>query len=577
MSYRPTWKDRLEDAEPYLGPAIAGVVMLALVGWLGWHTFGSEKSTKPLAVPPKEAVDRLAARRRVAGEADVLEKNYRRALEAGVPEETAAAMLNRAIEKQRELMRLEPTVSTEHAAQLAALEGARGSQRSRGALARSTVLEKEALAAQQAGRGAEAREKMQEALRLQREANANATKDELKDVSRESRLAQEVSGAEAEPLRAAVATALTLARSAIAQEKWEDAQNAYTEARKSQAELNQRFPATRYADVAALDKIDGELASLRAAGLAAVVTARERDGDAAAKAGRVQEAAASYAAAAAGQQEINAKFSKSRFASEARAEDLDGRRQTVLSTELLGRAAMIDRELSEALRRRQNSAATEKLSVALKIVEKVAAEYPRSRSLDPALQRKLAYLALRTSDLDTLQEQVLARLAPLPGTPRLQMLTTEVAQELYHRVMNVNPSRQAGRGLPVDSVSWLDTQEFCERLSWVLGRLVRLPSEVEFTRAWSAGGAGAWSADNSGGRSRETGKSPATPLGYYDVVGNLAEWLQPPLPVGPTAPVAGGSYLDSAEALKMLKVGPVEKRDRAGHIGFRVVIEPDAN
>lgn len=197
-----------------------------------------------------------------------------------MPEETAAAMLNRAIEKQRELMRLEPTVSTEHAAQLAALEGARGSQRSRGALARSTVLEKEALAAQQAGRGAEAREKMQEALRLQREANANATKDELKDVSRESRLAQEVSGAEAEPLRAAVATALTLARSAIAQEKWEDAQNAYTEARKSQAELNQRFPATRYADVAALDKIDGELASLRAAGLAAVVTARERDGDA---------------------------------------------------------------------------------------------------------------------------------------------------------------------------------------------------------------------------------------------------------------------------------------------------------
>ena len=45
----------------------------------------------------------------------------------------------------------------------------------------------------------------------------------------------------------------------------------------------------------------------------------------------------------------------------------------------------------------------------------------------------------------------------------------------------------------------------------------------------------------------------------------------------PTAPVAGGSYLDSAEALKMLKVGAVEKSDRAGHIGFRVVSEPDAN
>jgi hypothetical protein len=577
MPYKPTWKDRLEDAEPYIGPAIAGVVVLALVGWLGWHTFGPEKSTRSFTAPPKAEVDRLAAMRRVAGEAEVLEKTYRRALESGVSAETAAAMLDRAIEKQRELMRSEPAVSTEQAAKLARLEGARGSQRSRAALARSMELEKEALAAQQAGQGAEAREKMQEALRLQREANANATKDEVKDVARESRLAREVSGAEAEPLHAAVATALTLARSAIAQEKWEDAQNAYTEARKSQAELNQRFPATRHADVAALDKIDAELASLRAAGLAAAVPAREREGDAAAQAGRAQEAAASFAAAATLQREINTKFLKSRFASEPRADDLEVRRQTVLSSVLLGRAVGLDRELGDALRRRQNSAATEKLWAALKILEKVAAEYPRSRSFDPALQRKLAYLALRTGDLDTLQEQVFTRLGPLPGTTRLQMLKTEVPQELYTRVMNINPSRNAGRGLPVDSVSWLDTQEFCERLSWVLGRLVRLPSEVEFARAWSAGGAGAWSADNSGGRSRETGKSPATPAGYHDLAGNLTEWLQPPLQVGETAPVAGGSYLDPAAALKTLKVTVGEKSERARHIGFRIVIEPGVN
>ena len=163
MPYKPTWKDRLEDAEPYIGPAIAGVVVLALVGWLGWHTFGPEKSTRSFTAPPKAEVDRLAAMRRVAGEAEVLEKTYRRALESGVSAETAAAMLDRAIEKQRELLRSEPAVSTEQAAKLARLEGARGSQRSRAALARSRELEKEALAAQQAGQGAEARETMQEA------------------------------------------------------------------------------------------------------------------------------------------------------------------------------------------------------------------------------------------------------------------------------------------------------------------------------------------------------------------------------------------------------------------------------
>ncbi len=573
MPYKPTWNERIEDAKPYLGPAIAGAVLLALCGWVVWHLFGPAKSPRPLSAPPKEEAARLAAVARVAGEVEVLEQTYRRAMESGASTDASAALLNRVIEKQRELMRLEPAVKTDQADKLAKLEGARGSQRSRTALARSLALEKEALAAREAGQVGEATDRMREALRLQREANANATEEELKDLPRESRLAQEIDAAEAEPLRAAVVTALALARSSAVQEKWDDALKAFTEARKAQAELNQRFAATRYADIPALDKIDGEIQSLRAAGLAAVATAREREGDAAAKGGRTQEAAASYAAAAAALREVNEKFGRSRFASEPRLDELEVRRQTVLSAVVLARAAAIDREVAAALRRRQNTAAAGKLSEAAKILEKVAADFPRSRSLDPALQRKLAYLALRAGDLDTLQEQVLGRLAPLSGALTVQMLKTEVPQELYQRVMNANPSRNVGRGLPVDSVSWVDVQEFCERLSWMLGLRVRLPSEAEFRAAWAPGGDGAWSLETSGGRSREAGKSPAAATGFHDLAGNLAEWLEPPLEVGETAPVAGGSYLDTTDGLKTFKAVPEEKRARARHIGFRVVVE----
>lgn len=575
MPYKPTWNERLEDAKPYVGPVIAGVVVLALVGWLGWFLFKPEKSAQPLTEPPKEGAARDEATRRLAGEVDVLEKNYKRALEAGAGETAAGAMLNRVIEKQRELMRLEPAASTEQAAKLARLEAARGSHRSRVALARSVALEQEAASAVQAGRPAEAMEKMRESLRLQREANANAATDELKDLPRESRLALEIAAAEAEPLRETVGTALTLARSAVAQEKWDEALKAFTEARKAQEELNQRFATTRYSDIPAIDRIDGEIQSLRAAGLAAVAKARENEGDAAAKAGRAQEAAASYAAAAVALREVNEKFARSRFASESRVDELEVRRQTVLSGVFLARAMEIDREVAGALRRRQNTAAAEKLSAAAKIVEKVAADYPRSRSLDPGLQRKLAYLALRTGELDALQDQVLTRLAPLAGSGRLQMLRTEVPQDLYQRVMNGNPSRNLGRGLPVDSVSWLDAREFCERLAWLLGRRVRLPTEAEFRGEWAAPGGttGAWSLENSGGRSRETGKLPASSTGFHDLAGNLAEWLQPPLEVGETAPVAGGSYLDATDSFKALKLVPEEKRERARHVGFRVVVE----
>ena len=577
MAYKPTWDERLEEVKPLVGPAVAAAVVLALAGWLGWFLLGPAKATKPLAAPPKEAAARLAAVQRVAGEVDLLEKTYQRALESGASAEAAGAMLNRVIEKQRELLRLQPAATTEQTEKLARLEGARGSQRSRAALARSLALEKEALAAERAGQGAEAREKLREALQLQREANAHATAEELKDVPRESRLAQEIDAGDAVPLHAAVGNYLTLARSAVAQEHWDEALKAFREARNAQAELNQRFAATRYADLPALDKIDGEIATLRAAGLAAVAAAREREGDAAAKGGRTQEAAASYAAAAAALREVNEKFSRSRFASEARVEEFEVRRQTVLSAALLARAAEIDREIAAALRRRQSGAAAEKLAVASKIFEKVGAEFPRSRSLDPALQRKLAYLALRAGDLDAIQEQVFARLAPLPEAGGLLMFRTEVPQEIYQRVMNTNPSRHAGRGLPVDSVSWPEAQEFCERLTWLLGRRVRLPREAEFRSGWKADAEGAWSADNSGGRSRETGKLPPSDAGFFDLAGNLAEWLQPSSAAGETAPVAGGSYLDAAAALKTLKLAAEEKRERARHIGFRVVVEPGAN
>lgn len=93
--------------------------------------------------------------------------------------------------------------------------------------------------------------------------------------------------------------------------------------------------------------------------------------------------------------------------------------------------------------------------------------------------------------------------------------------------MNTNPSRHAGRCLSVDSVNWRAAGEFCERLSWVLGRRVRLPTEAEFRTVWAPVGEGAWSADNSEGHSRKVGKSPAVSGGFYDLAGDLAEWLQP--------------------------------------------------
>ena len=63
------------------------------------------------------------------------------------------------------------------------------------------------------------------------------------------------------------------------------------------------------------------------------------------------------------------------------------------------------------------------------------------------------------------------------------MLRTEVPQALYSLIMGTNPSRNQGDLRPVDSISWLEAKNFCERLSWILGQPVRLPTENEFRQA----------------------------------------------------------------------------------------------
>lgn len=569
MPYVPTRKERLEELKPYVMPAVAGVIALGVIAWVVWHGLSPRQQGGSTT---KDVAARLTAAERLSVEVDQLEKSFREALEAGTQAD-ASTLLDRTIAKQREVLRLDPGVSAEQTARLTELESARGALRARVAAAQSVTLEREAVSAQQAGRTAGTVEQLREALRLQREANANAASADAQDIPREARLAQAIERAGAQPLRAALETALTLARSAVAQEQWDDALKNFSEARSVQAEINSRFPATPGADLAGLDRIDAEIANLQASGLAANMGARERDAETAAGAGRVQEAAAFYAAAAEAQRQLNEKFGRSRFSSATHAEELLVKRDTVLSTAQVARAVALDREATAALARRQTVSASEKIATALALVEEARASYPRSHAVDAVLLVKLTYLGSHRTELDGLQADFYSQLAPVPGAEKFRMFKTEVPQNLFTRVMGNNPSRNAGRTLPVDSVNWTEAQEFCRRSSWLLGWQVRLPTEAEFRAAVGPGGE-IWSAENSAGHSHEVGVTKPAGAGFHDVTGNLAEWLQ----AGETAnaPVAGGSYLDAAASLGTLPVVSVEKRERARHVGFRVVVEPAA-
>jgi formylglycine-generating enzyme required for sulfatase activity len=99
--------------------------------------------------------------------------------------------------------------------------------------------------------------------------------------------------------------------------------------------------------------------------------------------------------------------------------------------------------------------------------------------------------------------------------------------------------------LPVQSVSWLDAEEFCLRLSAHTKRIYRLPSEAEWEYSCRAGTTTAFNfgemittelanydgsvygrgkKEKSPGKTTAVGTFPANSFGLYDMHGNVWEW-----------------------------------------------------
>ncbi|MDR2181620.1 MAG: SUMF1/EgtB/PvdO family nonheme iron enzyme [Treponema sp.] len=117
----------------------------------------------------------------------------------------------------------------------------------------------------------------------------------------------------------------------------------------------------------------------------------------------------------------------------------------------------------------------------------------------------------------------------------------EVTQAEYEAVMGSNPSGFRDDSLPVETVSWLDAVEFCNRLSraanltpayTIAGANVtwnrnangyRLPTEAEWEYAcgeWVDG----WLGGNSDRMTHPVGQLAPNRHGIHDMVGNVGEW-----------------------------------------------------
>jgi formylglycine-generating enzyme required for sulfatase activity len=197
------------------------------------------------------------------------------------------------------------------------------------------------------------------------------------------------------------------------------------------------------------------------------------------------------------------------------------------------------------------------------------------------------------------------------------MQITEVTQGQWKAVMGRNPSnsRDCGLNCPVESVSWLDCQEFVRKLNARGKDKYRLPTEAEWEYACRAGTDTPYYWGSSIDCTRamyanNTLKAPGTCVAYarkrnfltdspapvksfppnawgiYDMAGNVWEWCQDwygPYPmepvVDPGGPPSGhkkvrrgGSFFKYGWYCRSANRNAADEYDRLRTLGFRLIM-----
>jgi len=147
--------------------------------------------------------------------------------------------------------------------------------------------------------------------------------------------------------------------------------------------------------------------------------------------------------------------------------------------------------------------------------------------------------------------------------------------------MGTNPSRNQGDVNPVDSVSWTEAKSFCERLSWIVGKEVRLPTENEFRQAlgplrYVVLENHVWSVSDADGVAQPVGTKEPFASGFYDLLGNVSEWLESiDRFESEDARHIGGHAQDRIEAIFTVPMRSAPRGERNRLTGFRVVVVVD--
>lgn len=512
-------------------------------------------------------------------ESEKYEKQFEQASVASTMSEEVVGLLRKSIELQERYIDKAKTLGREPADRLMSLRTRLHNIESAPIAETIESLEKNAAKAEEDGKFEDSIKLYRQAYDLQSKINTDYPLSKYKNIGKRVEFDRQVKMLEARPLYEKTVELEKAAQAALAKKDLLAAKGLFEKTIEAISQLHAEHPASVYTDFARLMRLESELASLRSGGLAEKIAAFQKAAKEAEAKKDFLSASEAYSDAAENQRTLNRLYPKSRYVSEEKVREFELKKIETYSWKFAKEIREQDAALLVSLRSGDIGAVAETSANLLRKTEHFMQNFPQSPLIGDEILMRMRYVNFMSHDIGKIRQAVIPMLGSLDGFPNVKMLRTEITQELYSLVMQENPSRFTNdKNRPVDSVTLEDANRFCSRVSWLLGYDVKLPTEKMYRTAigslrYADINEISWNNMNSEGKTHPVATRKSNDRGYYDLLGNVSEYVRPNVSLPDFVYIIGGGAQTSADAIGDVPMAKFDPKQRNRMVGFRIVVE----
>ena len=302
------------------------------------------------------------------------------------------------------------------------------------------------------------------------------------------------------------------------------------------------------------------------------------DAQTAATSGDYEKAATLFSQAIERQRAVAKEFPQSSMAGAERWNFIEKTRQNTLSQPVERRLSSALDKLATALEAGDDNGVQNTICEAQMTYLELLRTYAVSDAAKNPSFKKIPYLFSVRADVCMLRKALMEHLRDIPGDSQWKMLDREVSQMIFVKICGGNPSARKADNLPVEGLTMTEARLFAQRLSWIIGKDVRLPDIARYMAAVKPVDAswvrkGTWNCVTAPSREiQPVATSAPDARGYYDLIGNVSEWIEPESINAAQAVVIGGSVRDNPIRLTEIPQDPHDITERIRNNGFRVIV-----